>query len=148
MYQVRKTYGHERGLSACFRQPGAESHCRFLHGYPLSFTFVFESSSLDDNNWVIDFGSLKWLKEWLENTFDHKLLIAQDDPAIDDLEYLRQLDVADTLVVPAVGCEAFAKLAWDYVAGQLDEMNYRPDVYIAGVEVREHSGNMAAYWAS
>jgi 6-pyruvoyltetrahydropterin/6-carboxytetrahydropterin synthase len=41
LHFVKKTYGHELGLSACFRQHRAKSHCRFLHGYPLSFTFTF-----------------------------------------------------------------------------------------------------------
>ena len=36
-----KKYGHERGLSAAFRQWRAVSHCRFMHGYSLEFEFVF-----------------------------------------------------------------------------------------------------------
>ena len=40
-YYSKKKYGHERGLSAAFRQWSAESHCRFIHGYSLEFEFVF-----------------------------------------------------------------------------------------------------------
>ena len=79
-FRSTKTYGHEIGLSACFRQWRAESHCRLLHGYALAVKFVFESEELDVRNWVVDFGSLKTLKGWLEDTFDHTLLVANDDP--------------------------------------------------------------------
>ena len=59
-YYSTKTYGHNIGLSAVFRQPHADhSHCRFLHGYSLQFKFTFGSSDLDHRNWVQDFGGLK-----------------------------------------------------------------------------------------
>ena len=42
IYKSTKHYGHNIGLSAVFRQPNADhSHCRFLHGYSLAFTFTF-----------------------------------------------------------------------------------------------------------
>ena len=41
-YYSTKTYGHNIGLSAVFRQPNADhSHCHLLHGYSLAFTFTF-----------------------------------------------------------------------------------------------------------
>ena len=47
-YTSTKTYGHNIGLSAVFRQPHADhSHCRFLHGYSLQFKFVFGCNELD-----------------------------------------------------------------------------------------------------
>ena len=79
MYKSTKTFGHEIGLSACFRQWRADSHCRFLHGYALAIKFVFAANELDVRNWVVDFGSLKSLKSQLEDTFDHKLLVAEND---------------------------------------------------------------------
>ena len=45
--------------SCAFRQPKAESHCRFIHGYRLTAKFWFGANQLDKNNWVVDFGSLK-----------------------------------------------------------------------------------------
>ena len=74
-YKSTKTYGHELGLSCCFRQWRAESHCRLLHGYALSIRLVFEAEELDVRNWVVDFGSLKSLKQMFVDTFDHKLLV-------------------------------------------------------------------------
>ena len=58
--------------SCAFRQPFADSHCKFIHGYLLYVKFWFECNELDKNNWVVDFGSFKKLKDSLENKFDHK----------------------------------------------------------------------------
>ena len=44
------------GFSTVFRQWKAEdTHCRFLHGYGISFKVYFEGG-LDERNWVWDFG--------------------------------------------------------------------------------------------
>jgi len=164
-YRVTKTYGHELGLSACFRQWRATSHCRFLHGYALAFKFVFESDTLDHNNWVINFGGLKPLKQWLMVTFDHKLVVAEDDPARDVLQgiggsfYWDDPDssfeaIADVLVVPATGCEQFARMAWEQAQALLNEWQGRavgplqPGVRLVEVECREHAGNAASYMGS
>ncbi len=44
---------------------------------------MFESETLDDRNWVMDFGGLKAFKEWSEHMFDHTLVIAKDDPHLE-----------------------------------------------------------------
>jgi 6-pyruvoyltetrahydropterin/6-carboxytetrahydropterin synthase len=145
MYKSTKTYGPEAGFSCCFRQWRAESHCRFLHGYPLGFHFEFETEQLDDNGWVVDFGSLKSLKAILENHFDHKLVVALDDPRLDDIAMLHELGIADVLVVPATGCEAFAHMVYEVGAQWLTDSGFAPRVRLNHVTVREHSGNSATY---
>ena len=45
--------------STAFRQPRAESHCRYIHGYQLKAEVTFACNELDGNNWVFDFGGLK-----------------------------------------------------------------------------------------
>lgn len=145
MYRSTKTYGHECGLSACFRQWRATSHCRFIHGYALAFTFVFEAPTLDACNWVIDFGGLRELKHELQQTFDHKLLVAQDDPQMDELCALAGLGVARTLVLPAVGCEAFARIGWGFANQLLIENAWVPRVRVVSCEAREHGANSAIY---
>ena len=49
-YKVEKYFGHDRGYSCAFRQWGAKSDCRLLHGYSLSFTICLSSSSLTKDN--------------------------------------------------------------------------------------------------
>ena len=145
MYISTKTYGHELGLSACFRQWRAESHCRYLHGYALAVRLEFESEELDVRNWIVDFGGLKSFKTQLENTFDHKLLVAEDDPEKDTLCMLAGLGLADVVMVEATGCEAFAKLIYECADIWLHDAGYKPRVRVRSVEVREHGANSAIY---
>jgi 6-pyruvoyltetrahydropterin/6-carboxytetrahydropterin synthase len=144
-YISTKTYGHEIGLSACFRQWRAESHCNLLHGYALAVKFEFEADELDVRNWVVDFGSLKSLKGWLEDTFDHTMLVAQDDPKLFELKALEVMGLARIVEVPATGCEAFAKLIYQCAEVWLKDNGYSPRCWLRSVEVREHGANSAIY---
>ena len=144
-HQSSKTYGHEIGLSAAFRQHRAESHCRFIHGYALSVKFVFEADELDCRNWVVDFGGLKSLKGILEDTFDHKLLVAEDDPMKDELCALQGLGVAQVVVLPAVGCEKFAEYIYEVAEQWLKDAGFSPRCRLVSVEVKEHGANGASY---
>lgn len=138
-----KTYGHEIGLSAAFRQWRAQSHCRFIHGYALSVRFEFETDELDERNWVVDFGSLKGLKGWLESTFDHKLLVAEDDPQRAWFEEAERRGLAQVVFVPATGCERFAELILESTEIWLEDNGYAPRVRVRSVEVKEHGANSA-----
>ena len=144
-YISTKQYGHEVGLSCCFRQWRAKSHCNLLHGYALAVRFEFEAHDLDERNWVVDFGSLKSLKAWLEQTFDHTMLVAQDDPQLDHLVRLQRLGMARIVIVDAVGCEAFAKLIFKAAQVWLSDNGYSPRVWLKSVEVKEHGANSAIF---
>lgn len=143
VFKSTKTYGHDIGLSCAFRQWRAESHCKYIHGYALSIRLEFSTNELDERNWAVDFGSLKSFKQMLQDTFDHKLLVAQDDPAIDDLTMLEQLGLAQVVVVPAVGCERFAEYVFGAAETWLQSNGYAPRVWVSKVEVAEHGANSA-----
>lgn len=146
-YQSTKRYGHDVGLSCCFRQHRAtHSHCSLLHGYAISVELVFQASELDHRNWVIDFGGLGEIKDWLKATFDHKTLVAQDDPALDHFQYMDDYDLIDLVVVPRVGCEAFAELVYSRVEAWLVENGHCPRVRLLECRVKEHGANGAVYY--
>lgn len=145
-YRSTKTYGHEIGLSSCFRQWKADSHCRYLHGYALSVHLEFEADELDVRHWVVDFGSLKSVKGMLEVSFDHKLLVAQDDPALPYFIEMEKRGLAQLVVVPATGCEAFAHMIFEVVEQWLADAGYAPRVRLNLVTVREHGANSATYY--
>lgn len=146
-YKSGKIYGHDRGFSCAFRQWKADSHCSLLHGYALQFEFTFGSNSLDVRNWVVDFGGLKSLKGILENNFDHKLLVSEDDPQLDYISSLAGLGVADVVVLPTAGCEAFAEMVYEVGAQWLLDAGYGDRVKLLEVVVREHGANWASYSA-
>lgn len=144
-YVSTKTYGHNIGLSAAFRQWRAESHCRFLHGYALQIRFEFEADELDNRNWVVDFGSLKSLKNWLENTFDHKTLVAEDDPELDWFREAHKRGILDLVVVPNCGCEKFAEMVFEATEIWLKDNGYSPRCRLKMVEISEHGANSAIF---
>ena len=141
-YRVTKTYGNERGLSCAFRQWKADSHCKLIHGYSLGFRFVFEAETLDKRNWVYDFGDLGFIKLFLEDNFDHIMMIAQDDPRKHDLYNLD--GIAEIRELPVVGCEAFAEYVYSYVGNEVSiRTNNR--VSLVSVECFEHGANSALF---
>lgn len=115
MYVSTKSYDTRSGFSIAYRQWRADSHCHFIHGYALGFDFEFESETVDVRNWVVDFGSLKTLKDFLEQYFDHTLLVAQDDP---ELEFFKEIDrrgIAQVREVEKTGCEGLSDFLFEYV---------------------------------
>lgn len=144
IYRSIKTYDHSEGLSCCFRQWRAESHCNLVHGYALAFKFVFATDQLDERNWCFDFGGLKPIRAWLHETYDHTMVVAQDDPALPTFRALADQGLVALRIVPAVGCEATAKHVFDYVARYIDNET-AGRVWLESVEVREHGGNSALY---
>lgn len=138
-----KTYTHSTGHSCAFRQwRSHHSHCRWVHGYSLQFKLTFGSTELDEKNWVVDFGGLKELKAWLQDTFDHTLVIAEDDPAKDLMLKLAEVDAADVRILPAVGCERFSELIFDKASSIIRSL-YGDRCWVEEVEVREHESNSA-----
>lgn len=141
-YFSSKKYGHERGLSAAFRQWRADSHCKYLHGYSLEFEFEFGTDELDENNWVVDFGGLKELEIWLRSNFDHKTLVASDDPKFSEFVLLDNNGIIDMVVVQSTGAEMFAKMAMEYSNKMIQE-KYGERCWVESVTVREHGANSA-----
>ena len=140
-----KTYGHNIGLSCAFRQPNAtHSHCRFIHGYSLQFKFTFGCDELDDKNWAVDFGGLKPLKAWLQDSFDHKLALDKNDPHIEKFRELEKLDLVDIKIFDGVGAEKFAEHAFNF-ADKLVREQTNNRCYVVEVECAEHGANSAIY---
>lgn len=143
LYKSRKTYTHEEGLSVCFRQWRAgHSHCQLLHGYSLGVEFTFVSTKLDDRNWVVDFGGMKDLKQWLHVTFDHTCLIANDDPELETFRNLHRKGLIELKQLDHVGLERFAEYIAEQTFQWLDKHGYT-HVALESVTVSEHAGNAA-----
>ena len=141
-YFSSKKYGHERGFSAAFRQWKADSHCKYIHGYSLEFEFEFGANELDEKNWVVDFGGLKELESWLRDNFDHKTLVASNDPELSRFHELSDGGIIDMIIVESTGAEMFAKMAMEYSSGLISN-KYGGRCWVESVTVREHGSNSA-----
>jgi len=100
---------------------------------------MFESPTLDKRNWVQDFGGLKEVKKFLEQTFDHATVVARDDPEYDTFVMLDAKGIIRLVVLPHVGCEKFAEYIYREIIARWPEIGEA----LVAVEVREHEGNAA-----
>ena len=150
MFQATKLFD---GFSCVFRQWKAEgTHCRFLHGYGVSFRVWFEGE-LDERNWVWDFGGMKRAKgtidgmnpkAWMDYMFDHTTIVAEDDPGLGGFKTMNEIGIIQLRVIPAVGAEQFAKYIFEKLNTFVqEETNSR--VKVARVEFMEHAKNTAIY---
>ena len=141
------------GYSTCFRQWKAEgTHCKFLHGYAVSFRVWFEGE-LDERNWVWDFGGMKRAKgniegmspkAFFEYLLDHTTIVAEDDPYLENFKQLHYDGIIQLRILPATGCERFAEYLYNKInTFLLEETNSR--VRATKVEVYEHERNSASY---
>ena len=141
------------GFSTVFRQWKAKgTHCRFLHGYGISFKIYFEGD-LDEKNWVWDFGGMKRAKtkidnktpkDWMDYMFDHTLIVAEDDPFIKAFKEMEASGVAQVRVIPNTGAEKFA----EYIYNKINEfVNTETEgrVKVTKVKFAEHGKNAAYY---
>jgi 6-pyruvoyltetrahydropterin/6-carboxytetrahydropterin synthase len=115
-----------------------------LHGYSLQFKFTFQAAELDERNWVVDFGGLKPLKGWLEDTFDHKVVLDEQDPFLSTFKILENQGLAELTILYGVGVEMFAKHAYNYADKLVREMTDNR-CWVISVECAEHGANSAIY---
>jgi len=144
MYKSTKIFDN---FSVALRQWKAQhSHCQLLHGYALKFKVWFEADSLDDMNWIVDFGSFKHngLKDYMNEMFDHTLLIQFDDPYKDIFQGLEQMGLCKLHLLDQMGCESLAKMVYDKFNRTLS-MQDAGRSRVVKVEVFENEKNSAIY---
>lgn len=132
------------GFPCTHRQWRASSHCRFVHGYSREFYFEFEAKELTKEGWVVDFGGLKEIKDWLDHVFDHTFLVSQDDPAMEDFKMLEKNGVLQLRVLPNPGMEGTAEYVYHEASSILKKL-YGDRAWISLVEVSENEKNSAKY---
>jgi len=152
MFKSRKKFD---GFSTCFRQWRANTtHCQYLHGYDVEFEVTFEGE-LDHRNWVWDFGGMKRAKnnidgmmpkEWMEHMFDHTVVVAEDDPELDNFRDMHDRGVIQLRVVEAVGAEKFAEYLY-HKLNDFVQLETEGRVRIAKVKFMENHKNSAIYAA-
>lgn len=141
--------------SCAFRQPNAaynrhdagenSKRCSFIHGYKLTAKFWFGCSSLDDKNWVQDFGGFKSIKDTFKHQFDHTTCLSADDPLLPLFKQLHDAGGLDLRVMErGTGIERIAEFCYtkmqEYVNAQSNSR-----VWVEQVEVFEHEDNSAIY---
>jgi 6-pyruvoyltetrahydropterin/6-carboxytetrahydropterin synthase len=72
-------------FDAGHRVVGHKNKCQFLHGHRYVLEVTAESDTTDSLGMVVDFGHMKFIiKNWIDDNFDHNLILHKDDKEIGD----------------------------------------------------------------
>jgi len=141
--------------SCAFRQPNAafnrkdagsnSKRCSFMHGYRLSAKFWFGCSSLDDKNWVQDFGGFNPIKDLFKYQFDHTTCLAASDPLLAEFQKIHDLGGLDLRIMPSgTGIERIAEWCFHQM-NEFVTTQSAGRVWVEKIEVFEHEDNSAIY---
>jgi 6-pyruvoyltetrahydropterin/6-carboxytetrahydropterin synthase len=131
-----------------------DTHCKFLHGYAVSFRVWFEGE-LDERNWVLglwrDEKSQKYYRwyellkyGWCISFRSHYNVVAEDDPYLPQFKQMNEDGVIQLRILDYIGCERFAEYLFNIINYLLtEETDGR--VRATKVEVYEHERNSASY---
>lgn len=153
-YQSTKIFDN---YSVAIRQWKAKhSHCQLLHGYALKFKVWFESietdvdQQLDSMNWIMDYGGFKsmptgnGLKDWMNEMWDHTLLIEKDDPYYDFFLSASMEGVCKLVPMSPIGAESAARMVFEKMNDVLSKTG-GGRVKVTKVECWENDTNSSIY---
>ena len=142
MLTCKKTYSD---IPFAHRQHTHDGHCAFVHGHNWSIELTFACSKTDANGFVVDFGKLKYLKNWIIEHLDHACLFSENDSEASRI--LKNFGhLFKPYILPNCSCEGIAKHlheVFDRMVRQ--ETNNR--VWITTIEITEDAKNSATYTA-
>jgi len=85
-------------------------------------------------------------KAWMEYMFDHTVVVAEDDPELDNFRDMHDRGVIQLRVVEAVGAEKFAEYLY-HKLNDFVQLETEGRVRIAKVKFMENHKNSAIYAA-
>ena len=122
----------------------SETHCQYIHGYSREFHFEFACTSFTPEGWVVDFGGLKKVKEWLEYMFDHTFLSSEDDPHLETFKKLEADGLIQLRTMPNIGMEGTAHYVYEKANKMIKEIT-NGRAWVTKIEVRENDKNSSIY---
>ena len=125
------------------RQHRHDGHCSLIHGHNWSIRLTFGAKETDANGFVVDFGRLHFLRDWIEQNLDHACLFNEDDPLRKTLVQAAP-EAYKVYLIPSCSCEGLA----EHLFGIFDVMvgeHTGGRAYLVEVEIREDSRNSARY---
>lgn len=140
MLTCTKTY---RDIPFAHRQHCHDGRCALVHGHNWSITLTFGCRETDPNGFVVDFGKLRFLKEWIDAHLDHACLFNESDA---EGRALRESAprLFKSYVLPDCSSEGIAShlhAVWDPMVRERTGGR----AWITQIAVGEDSKNAAAY---
>lgn len=127
------------------RHPNHDGKCRWVHGHNWDFTFEFGCDELDKMGFVVDFGKLRWIRDILDEKFNHTLVVEKTDKWLDHYKVLADNDAANIVELDDVSAEGLSKYLHDLINPMVIE-RFSERVWIHSVSVNEDNKNKAIYF--
>ena len=146
MFTCQKTYSD---IPFAHRQHRHDGHCAQIHGHNWSFTFTFGCEALDECGFVVDFGKLKPLRDWIEDKLDHACVFNRDDPLLEEILRINETSgcrIYKEYIVDQCSSEGLAKHLFNVVDPMIREMT-DGRAFLTSVAVTEDTRNSATYTA-
>ncbi len=117
--------------------------CAFVHGHNWDISVTFACDRTDENGFVVDFGKLKFLKNWIDENLDHSCVFSKSDPL---MRVLRDAapEAWKIFVVDQCSCEGIAR----HLFGVFNDLVLRETssrVRVVSVSVSEDKKNTARF---
>lgn len=146
MFTCQKTYSD---IPFAHRQHRHDGHCAKIHGHNWSFTFTFGCERLDECGFVIDFGKLKPLRDWLDENLDHACVFNRDDPLLERFMKLNEssdLQIFKPFIVEQCSSEGLARHLYSVANPMIQDMT-DGRAFLISITVKEDVRNSATYTA-
>ncbi len=141
MLSCSKTY---KDIPFSHRQPFHSGNCSKIHGHNWSITIEFTAQKLDKNGFVVDFGKLKYLKQFINEKLDHSCLFSKDDNKVKSLSESIHKDLFKIIWVENSSCEGIAKYLYTNFSNLLRE-HEGDRVSIRSICLHEDEKNAVCY---
>jgi 6-pyruvoyltetrahydropterin/6-carboxytetrahydropterin synthase len=140
MITCKKSY---RDIPFAHRQHRHDGHCALIHGHNWTITLTFTCDEVDSNGFVVDFGKLGYIKNWIADHLDHACLFNEDDLEKDTL-LKGHGALFQAYVLPNCSCEGIAEHLYE-VFNPMVRKATNGRAWIISVEIEEDSKNSAKF---
>lgn len=142
-YTCTKVYPE---ICVAHRNWKSSSHCSFIHGYARTVEVTL-SGPLNSQDWVVDLGDLRFIKDFLYEQWEHRLLVSDDDPLLEEMKKLEALGALSLNVMNSSKghgptLEQSCKFVADFIQDKLCVLH--PNLKLKKIEIWEKSNNRAA----
>jgi len=140
MITCKKSY---RDIPFAHRQHLHDGHCAYIHGHNWAITLTFACQETDANGFVVDFGKLGYIKDWIGEHLDHACLFNEDDSSRHAL-LEAQGGLFKPYVLPNCSCEGVAQHLYGIFNPMVQDATDKR-AWIISVEIEEDSKNSAKF---
>ena len=140
-YIIEKDFGW---WPAAHRQYLHAGRCFNVHGHEYKIQVEFGCSEPDEQGFVLDFGKLKFIKNYLNDNVDHGFFVDENDPLREQFEQMEKNGYARVLIVPSSSAEGLAKFLYETFNKKVED-DSEGRAWINAVTVHEGPGNLAIY---